>query len=247
MAAVLDLEKGGISQGKIAGLERTLFYVPGPCFNDRVSLFQTEPFIKISRIIFIHSMEAGASQKFKVPKLNLRNPRAVWTQIIVLVRFISSVTELYLFPVPSVQKLEWAASIYSTFEPIGCVFWPGWGNQRDRLVVWFEIECCGPSGTVCFQICFLQLHLPPSSLVNKIRALGLIIFESLWVLCGIGKYIVSLYTRWHPVIPTRAERSRAAERLSHGQFLFSIWFSHCCRYKGGSSFRHATFEGGLRP
>lgn len=77
----------------------------------------------------------------------------------------------------------------------------------------------------------------------KYRALGLIIFESIWILCGTGKYIVSLYTRWHPVIPTRSERSDPAKRLSYSRkFLFSILFFRRGEYKDGKDVWHVTSE-----
>lgn len=71
-----------------------------------ISLFQTQHFIKISRIIIITSMEPSASQKSRALKLNLHSLLAVWTQITVLVRFISSVTRALLISGISIQKLE---------------------------------------------------------------------------------------------------------------------------------------------
>ena len=57
-----------------------------------VSLFQTWHFIKRSRTIIITSVEPCGSQKPRVLKLNLCRLLAVWTQVVVLVRFISFVT-----------------------------------------------------------------------------------------------------------------------------------------------------------
>lgn len=71
----------------------------------------------------------------------------------------------------------------------------------------------------------------------RCRGLGPTIFESLWWLGGALKEIVSLYTRWHPVIPTRSERGDAApasepQRL---RFLFTVSRSQW-QVEGGSRY-----------
>lgn len=61
MAGVLNLEKYGTSQGKVAGLARTLFYLlwKAPTI---VSLFETQHLIKISKIVFITLVQPSASE-----------------------------------------------------------------------------------------------------------------------------------------------------------------------------------------
>lgn len=150
-----------------------------------VSLFQTWHFIKRSRTIIITSVEPCGSQKPRVLKLNLCRLLAVWTQVVVLVRFISFVTGGLL--ISGIYPEVWVSSV-NLFHVwgIGCVFWSGWGNKWDRLLAWFKTECRGLYGAMCFQICFIT-SVSFFLWLLKYRTMGWLFFSLSGSFVEIGK------------------------------------------------------------
>ena len=97
------------------------------------------------------------------------------------------------------------------------------------------MECRGPSRAGCFQICFLLLHLSHFSLLNKIQSFGsdyfLVYLDPMWN-WEVNRQLI------HKVAPCDSnqvwEERSCEETEPQPQFLLSIWFSHCGKYKGGS-------------
>lgn len=106
----------------------------------------------------------------------------------------------------------------------------GWGNKWDRLlgviqnwVSWTLWSCVSKS---------VSSHLISFLLVTKIQNYGLIIFQSIWILCGNWEVNRQLIHKVAPCDSNQSERNVAAKRKNHNcRFLFSVWISHCGNIK----------------